>query len=138
MGGVVRLGRAPVGRAEHRAEVEHCRLARQIRLALQEVDRDQPRSQMTDLTLVAAEAMGAVSHHFAAALAGTPGVRFVVLMRVTSAARMRHIRIALFIRGKSQRSGLVPAGAMNFRMYAIRQGNRAWPSPRIRIPHRCD
>lgn len=42
-------------------------------LALQEVDCDQPRSQSADLTAVAAEAMGAVSHRFVAALAGTPG-----------------------------------------------------------------
>jgi endonuclease/exonuclease/phosphatase family metal-dependent hydrolase len=42
-------------------------------LALQEVDRDQPRSQHADLTAVAAEAMGAVSYRFVAALAGTPG-----------------------------------------------------------------
>src|SRR4051794_3865564 len=42
-------------------------------LALQEVDCDQPRSQMADLTAVAAEAMGAGEHLFVAALAGTPG-----------------------------------------------------------------
>jgi endonuclease/exonuclease/phosphatase family metal-dependent hydrolase len=42
-------------------------------LGLQEVDRDQPRSLGADLTAVAAEAMGAVDHEFAAALAGTPG-----------------------------------------------------------------
>jgi len=42
-------------------------------LALQEVDCDQPRSQMADLTAVAADEMGAVSHRFVAALAGTPG-----------------------------------------------------------------
>jgi endonuclease/exonuclease/phosphatase family metal-dependent hydrolase len=42
-------------------------------LALQEVDRDQPRSHLTDLTAVAADAMGAVDSHFAAAIAGTPG-----------------------------------------------------------------
>ena len=39
-------------------------------LALQEVDRDQPRSHLADLTAVAAEAMGAVTHRFAAALSG--------------------------------------------------------------------
>ena len=33
-------------------------------LALQEVDRNQPRSHCADLTAVAAEAMGAVSHRF--------------------------------------------------------------------------
>jgi endonuclease/exonuclease/phosphatase family metal-dependent hydrolase len=42
-------------------------------LALQEVDRSQPRSHLADLTAVAAEAMGAVTHRFAAVLSGTPG-----------------------------------------------------------------
>ena len=46
-------------------------------LALQEVDRDQPRSHLADLTAVAAEAMGAVSHRFAAALSGTPGATWM-------------------------------------------------------------
>jgi endonuclease/exonuclease/phosphatase family metal-dependent hydrolase len=46
-------------------------------LALQEVDRDQPRSQGADLTAVAAEAMGAVSHRFVAALSGTPGATWM-------------------------------------------------------------
>jgi endonuclease/exonuclease/phosphatase family metal-dependent hydrolase len=42
-------------------------------LGLQEVDRHQPRSHLSDLTAVAAEAMGAVAHRFAPALSGTPG-----------------------------------------------------------------
>ena len=42
-------------------------------LALQEVDREQPRSHLADLTAVAAEAMGAADSQFAAAIAGTPG-----------------------------------------------------------------
>ena len=42
-------------------------------LALQEVDRNQPRSAGADLTAVAAEAMGARDHQFVAALSGTPG-----------------------------------------------------------------
>jgi endonuclease/exonuclease/phosphatase family metal-dependent hydrolase len=42
-------------------------------LALQEVDREQPRSHLADLTAVAAEAMGATDHRFVAAIAGTPG-----------------------------------------------------------------
>lgn len=42
-------------------------------LALQEVDRNQPRSRNADLTHVAAEAMGAREHRFVAALAGSPG-----------------------------------------------------------------
>ena len=46
-------------------------------LALQEVDRDQPRSHLADLTAVAAEAMGAVSHRFVAAMAGTPGATWI-------------------------------------------------------------
>ncbi len=46
-------------------------------LALQEVDRDQPRSHLADLTAVAAEAMGAVSQRFVAALAGTPGATWI-------------------------------------------------------------
>lgn len=43
-------------------------------LALQEVDRDQPRSLGADLTGVAASAMGAVESRFVAALSGTPGL----------------------------------------------------------------
>lgn len=46
-------------------------------LALQEVDRNQPRSHMADLTAVAAEAMGADEHRFAAAMSGSPGATWV-------------------------------------------------------------
>ena len=62
--------------------VDTGRLADAIRLldpdilALQEVDRAQPRSHLADLTAVAAEAMGAVSYRFVAAVAGTPGERW--------------------------------------------------------------
>lgn len=42
-------------------------------VALQEVDRDQPRSHQADLTAVAAEAMGATHHRFVATLHGQPG-----------------------------------------------------------------
>jgi endonuclease/exonuclease/phosphatase family metal-dependent hydrolase len=42
-------------------------------LALQEVDRALSRSQHADLSAVAAEAMGALSHRFVPTLAGTPG-----------------------------------------------------------------
>jgi endonuclease/exonuclease/phosphatase family metal-dependent hydrolase len=42
-------------------------------LALQEVDRNQPRSAHADLTAIAAEAMGAREHRFVAALSGSPG-----------------------------------------------------------------
>jgi endonuclease/exonuclease/phosphatase family metal-dependent hydrolase len=46
-------------------------------LALQEVDRNQPRSGRADLTAAAAEAMGAVDHRFVAALSGSPGATWV-------------------------------------------------------------
>jgi endonuclease/exonuclease/phosphatase family metal-dependent hydrolase len=46
-------------------------------LALQEVDRNQPRSHMADLTAIAAEAMGAAEHRFAAAMTGSPGATWV-------------------------------------------------------------
>ncbi|MCL3861334.1 endonuclease/exonuclease/phosphatase family protein [Actinotalea sp. K2] len=42
-------------------------------LALQEVDRSQPRSHGADLTRLAAEAMGATDHRFMATMTGTPG-----------------------------------------------------------------
>jgi endonuclease/exonuclease/phosphatase family metal-dependent hydrolase len=42
-------------------------------LGLQEVDRNQPRSHLQDLTAIAAAAMGAVEHRFVAAMAGEPG-----------------------------------------------------------------
>ncbi|MGC4807804.1 endonuclease/exonuclease/phosphatase family protein [Micromonospora sp. DT233] len=45
-------------------------------LALQEVDRDQSRSGNLDLTAVAARALGASEHRFAAAIVGTPGADF--------------------------------------------------------------
>ena len=72
------------GRSLHDGVVDLDRLADAIRfldadiLALQEVDRDQPRSHLADLTAVAAEAMGAVTHRFAAALSGTPGAAWIV------------------------------------------------------------
>jgi endonuclease/exonuclease/phosphatase family metal-dependent hydrolase len=46
-------------------------------LSLQEVDCDQPRSSLADLTAVAAEAMGAVEHRFVAAISGTPGATWM-------------------------------------------------------------
>jgi endonuclease/exonuclease/phosphatase family metal-dependent hydrolase len=42
-------------------------------LGLQEVDRAQPRSGRLDLTAIAADALGAPEHRFAAAVVGTPG-----------------------------------------------------------------
>jgi endonuclease/exonuclease/phosphatase family metal-dependent hydrolase len=46
-------------------------------LALQEVDRNQLRSDHADLTAIAAEAMDAPEHRFVAALAGGPGATWV-------------------------------------------------------------
>ena len=66
-------GRSPVD-----GRVDVARFGRAIRtldadiLGLQEVDRNQPRSQHADLTAVAAEAMGATHHVFVAALSGSP------------------------------------------------------------------
>ena len=71
------------GRSVHDGNVELDRLVDSIKqldadvLALQEVDLDQPRSGKADLTTVAAEAMGAVSHRFVAAINGTPGATWM-------------------------------------------------------------
>lgn len=71
------------GRSVHDGAVELGRLQESVRqldadvLALQEVDLDQPRSAMADLTAVAAEAMGAVTHRFVAAISGTPGATWM-------------------------------------------------------------
>jgi endonuclease/exonuclease/phosphatase family metal-dependent hydrolase len=46
-------------------------------LALQEVDRNQPRSGHADLTAAAADAMGAVDQRFVAALSGSPGATWI-------------------------------------------------------------
>jgi len=46
-------------------------------LALQEVDRNQPRSSGADLTALAAEAMDAVDQRFVAALSGSPGATWI-------------------------------------------------------------
>ena len=46
-------------------------------LGLQEVDRNQPRSDNVDLTAVAAEAMGAAEHRFVPAMSGTPGTTWI-------------------------------------------------------------
>ena len=71
------------GRSLHDGAVELDRLEESIRrldadvLALQEVDLDQPRSAMADLTALAAATMGAVSHRFVAAISGTPGATWM-------------------------------------------------------------
>ena len=70
------------GRSPHDGLVDETRLAAAVTaldadvLALQEVDRDQSRSGHLDLTAIAAQAMDAPAHRFAAAVVGTPGERF--------------------------------------------------------------
>jgi endonuclease/exonuclease/phosphatase family metal-dependent hydrolase len=71
------------GRSTVDGVVDLDRLAAAVRtldpdiLALQEVDHRQPRSHLADLTAIAAEAMGAVAHRFAAVLSGTPGATWL-------------------------------------------------------------
>ncbi|GAY16529.1 endonuclease/exonuclease/phosphatase family protein [Mycobacterium sp. shizuoka-1] len=71
------------GRSTDDGQVNLERLAACIRrldpdvLALQEVDCDQPRSSLADLTAIAAAAMGAASHRFVAAISGTPGATWM-------------------------------------------------------------
>jgi endonuclease/exonuclease/phosphatase family metal-dependent hydrolase len=71
------------GRSATDGVVDLDRLAAAVRtlnpdiLALQEVDRGQPRSHLADLTAIAAEAMGAVAHRFAAVLTGAPGATWM-------------------------------------------------------------
>lgn len=71
------------GRSAHDGRVNLERLSSCIRridadvLALQEVDCDQPRSSLADLTAIAAAAMGATAHRFVAAISGTPGATWM-------------------------------------------------------------
>jgi endonuclease/exonuclease/phosphatase family metal-dependent hydrolase len=70
------------GRSLHDGLVDAARLATAVTaldadiLALQEVDRGQSRSGHLDLTTIAARALHAPAHRFAAAVVGTPGERF--------------------------------------------------------------
>ncbi|MFC6021188.1 endonuclease/exonuclease/phosphatase family protein [Plantactinospora solaniradicis] len=70
------------GRSPHDGLVDETRLSTAVAnldadvLALQEVDRDQSRSNHLDLTSIAAQAMDAPAHRFAAAVVGTPGEQF--------------------------------------------------------------
>jgi endonuclease/exonuclease/phosphatase family metal-dependent hydrolase len=61
--GTVHAGRVAAAVADLDADV----------LGLQEVDRAQPRSGLLDLTAIAADALHAPVHRFAAAVVGTPG-----------------------------------------------------------------
>ena len=66
------------GRTPQESSVDAARYADAIAsldadvLALQEVDRNQPRSGGADLTAIAAEAMGAVDHRFEPVAPGPP------------------------------------------------------------------
>ncbi|RKR93166.1 endonuclease/exonuclease/phosphatase family metal-dependent hydrolase [Micromonospora pisi] len=70
------------GRSLHDGMVDQTRLTDTVTaldadiLALQEVDRDQSRSGHLDLTAIAAQALDAPTHRFAAAVVGTPGEGF--------------------------------------------------------------
>jgi endonuclease/exonuclease/phosphatase family metal-dependent hydrolase len=70
------------GRSPHDGLVDEARLTAAVTaldadiLAMQEVDRDQSRSGRLDQTAIAARALGAPAHRFAAAMVGTPGERF--------------------------------------------------------------
>lgn len=70
------------GRSLTDGQVDPTRLATAVAtldadiLALQEVDRDQSRSGNLDLTAIAAHALDAPAHRFAAAVVGTPGETF--------------------------------------------------------------
>jgi endonuclease/exonuclease/phosphatase family metal-dependent hydrolase len=68
------------GRSLHDGAVHADRVAQAVAtldadvLGLQEVDRAQPRSGLLDLTAIAADALGAPTHRFVAAVTGTPGL----------------------------------------------------------------
>lgn len=83
-------------------------------LALQEVDRDHPRSHLTDLTAVAGEAMGAVDSRFVAAMAGDPVTSWVPVRREPEA-------------------GTAAYGVALLSRYPV-QTWRSLPLPRIRPP----
>ena len=66
-------GRAPGEEVDEDGYIEAIASLDADVLALQEVDRNQPRSRHADLTRLAAEATGAVESRFAATLTGTAG-----------------------------------------------------------------
>lgn len=67
-------------------------------LGLQEVDRAQARSHHLDLTALAADALGATHHRFAAAVIGTPGEGFRPLTHDDDGADEPNYGIALISR----------------------------------------
>ncbi|WP_344102788.1 endonuclease/exonuclease/phosphatase family protein [Myceligenerans crystallogenes] len=75
----IRHGLGPDGRCDARRLAAAVRALDPDILALQEVDRRQPRSGFTDQARICAEAMGAVDHRFVPTVAGwmsVPGLRW--------------------------------------------------------------
>jgi endonuclease/exonuclease/phosphatase family metal-dependent hydrolase len=99
-------------------------------LALQEVDFDQPRSEHADLTAVAAQAMGAVSHRFVAALSGTPGATW---MAATGSEQPRSAAygIALLSRYPAQSWQTLPGPG---RVMVVREEPRAAVIAQLETP----
>ena len=87
-------------------------------LALQEVDRDQPRSHLADLTAVAAEAMGAVTQRFVAALSGTPGATWMAATGtdVPGSGVVRHL-VAVPLPGHELAGAAAAAHPVRFPMW---------------------
>ena len=112
-------------------------------LALQEVDRDQPRSGGHDLTALAAGAMGADEYRFAAALTGTPdgwagatGVEPDGTPAYGIALLSRYPVTDLVRRTPAARSGADPppsrTGACDWTGCATSRASRSWPTSRRR------
>ncbi|MBL0886689.1 endonuclease/exonuclease/phosphatase family protein [Myceligenerans indicum] len=75
----IRHGLGRGGAVDHEALAEAVRALSPDVLAIQEVDRFQPRSRFTDQARICAEAMGAVDHRHVPAVAGwmsVPGLRW--------------------------------------------------------------
>jgi endonuclease/exonuclease/phosphatase family metal-dependent hydrolase len=110
-------------------------------LALQEVDRNQPRSANADLTAVAAEAMGADEHRFVAALSGSPGATWMAATgeeQPDSAA----YGIALLSRHPVASWEVIRLGSTPTRVPMRFKGSR-WPElvrdePRVAVAARID
>jgi len=98
-------------------------------LALQEVDRLQPRSGSIDLTAVAAEASGAVAHRFVAAVVGTPGETYRSLSFDDDGADEPNYGIGLVSRYpvRSWRTLRLSASPVPGPIYALGPGGRGRP-----------
>ncbi|MBW3639923.1 MAG: endonuclease/exonuclease/phosphatase family protein [Actinobacteria bacterium] len=107
-------------------------------LALQEVDRAQPRSHGADLTAAAAEAAGAVASRFAPALQGVPGSWRRAGPTVDSAEPA--YGVSLVSRYPMLDAFAVPLPALPFRVPMLFRGQR-WPvmvddEPRVAVAAR--